>query len=147
LWVAPRATQASVCTTLGLPSCCWCSIGCSWTLAPGTPVNTRVVITTSDAACCSCCRPCDPPCPQSGTCTVSNTATYTLTTNIGGSANVDGIGITIGLGQNWQTAMTAGCTQSANCTKCNKGHCDGGYNKTTTNYTYTETCWVTGNVY
>ena len=139
----PQALKQVFATLLGLPSCCGCTLdlGCTQTITPGVPVPGTVTLTNVNTNCCSCCGACDPPCPQNGKCTVQSEQTYTVSATFG--ASTGDIGASIGLTAGWETATTAGCEVSADCTKCNKASCTGGFNTLTTTYTVSETGWVT----
>lgn len=98
-----------------LSDCCSCWLECEAILVYERTDVTFVVMAVDVANCCASCPPNGvPSAPQESECTVEATRKYSLSTNIGGSANVHGIGVQLGLGSSWEETMTAGCTQG-NC--------------------------------
>ncbi|MFN0136209.1 MAG: hypothetical protein ACKVS9_08850 [Phycisphaerae bacterium] len=133
----PQFAHSAVCTFLGLPTCCFCAWACTTTGPTLTgSVNGREVLTTADTDCCASCCPEVPANPQTAQCTVQTTAKHSV--SFTGGIEIDPI--SVGLTAGWENETVAGTNCSANCTDCNKGHCEGGFNYTDRTYTYSERC-------
>lgn len=136
----PLAHSAPPCTFLGIPVCCFCAWACTYSYTLTATANGREVVATADTDCCASCCPRVHANPQTAQCTVQTTSKYTVT--VTGGINIDPV--SLGLEAGWERETVAGTNCSANCTDCNKGHCEGGFNYTDRTYSYSESCMPFG---
>lgn len=148
LLFVPSATveAGSPCSFLGIPVCCFCfwDVGCA-TSGPTLLSTTtgREKKAEASANCCASCCPEVPANPQTSKCTVQSTNKYSL--SVTGGIEIDPV--SVGLEAGWEDETIAGAECSANCTDCNTGRCEGGFNTRTSTYSYVEVCLLNGNSY
>lgn len=125
------------CTFLGLPVCCFCAWSCTVRWSSPTVTTGKDVEATANTNCCASCCPDVSANPQTATCTIQTKRKYTF--SVSGGLEVDPV--EFGLEAGWESETVAGTECSANCTDCNTGHCDGGFNTKTTTWNYSEQCY------